>query len=137
LPDTEILKRIKELVGEGHGAKIAFCRATGIRPQTLNGWYKRDSEPNSAWLAQIVDRLGVSADWLLLGRGPKYKTPVNRLPATSLTEHLKELSEDIPSVQADFELFTSYNGLPLADKRTIRDFVQFLNARRNGKWKEG
>lgn len=57
--------------------KAAFARAVGISPTTLASYLssKKASKPTSDFLCDVVDKLGISAVWLLKGQGQMADEP--------------------------------------------------------------
>jgi hypothetical protein len=65
---TSIGKRI-EIAATKAGGVPLLAERSGIAKTTLYGWIKGPGEPRASDLRIIVDCLGVSLDWLVLGEG--------------------------------------------------------------------
>lgn len=69
---VDIALQIQSIIDErfNHN-KAAFARAVGISPTTLASYLstKKASKPTSDFLCDVVDKLGISAVWLLTGQG--------------------------------------------------------------------
>lgn len=63
----EIQKRFAEALRNRSNAEIA--RLTGFHPEAIRR-YRLGRTPPASLLAAMCLKLGLSADWLLLGRGP-------------------------------------------------------------------
>lgn len=69
---VDIALQIQSIIDErfNHN-KAAFARAVCISPTTLASYLstKKASKPTSDFLCDVVDKLGISAIWLLTGQG--------------------------------------------------------------------
>lgn len=69
---VDIALQIQSIIDErfNHN-KAAFARAVGVSPTTLASYLstKKASKPTSDFLCDVVDKLGISAVWLLTGQG--------------------------------------------------------------------
>ncbi len=71
-----IMKNSKELILRGikshYGFKkdADFARFLGIKPQTLNSWYKRNTFDHELLYAKCLE---ISPDWLITGKGDMLK----------------------------------------------------------------
>jgi hypothetical protein len=63
-------ERLQELIGERSAA--CFARHCGL-PATNIRSYLQDREPGLENLIKIAEKTGVMLDWLMLGRGIKYR----------------------------------------------------------------
>lgn len=88
------LGRLLQATGAQSASDLA--RILDISHQSVSAARKRRSFPY-AWVAEISDRFGISADWLLYGAGPMLRsaqtaapgaTPASAVPAPSLREPL-------------------------------------------------
>ncbi len=69
---NEILQRLSTIIDKHYdGSRPDFARSLGKRPDSLHGYFQKDSKPGSDLLAEILT-LGFSADWLLSGEGAMY-----------------------------------------------------------------
>jgi len=68
----EIQKRFAQAMGDRSNAEVS--RLTGFHPEAIRR-YRLGRTPPASLLAAMCDKLGVSAEWLLLGRGPTFVPP--------------------------------------------------------------
>jgi Bacteriophage CI repressor helix-turn-helix domain len=66
--------RLKQLV-DGAGSARAFAAQASVSEGAVGTWLSR-VEPTREKLAAIATKTGVSLDWLIVGRGPKYFSDV-------------------------------------------------------------
>lgn len=50
-------------------SQAQFASALGVSPAQIGYWERGESEPSLAHVEVLCDRLGMSAHWLVLGRG--------------------------------------------------------------------
>ena len=71
----EQLDGLKRRIDEARVARgqtrAALAEAIGVSPSTVSEWYTKGTTPSAWHVIRLVEELGVSADWLLLGRGPR------------------------------------------------------------------
>ena len=70
-----------------NGNRRQFCEITGISYNTINGWFHRNGKPGTDAIAQICEKTGCSADWLLLGREPVFFA--DKTPATAASPDIQ------------------------------------------------
>jgi hypothetical protein len=68
--------RLLQLVDEA-GSKSGFAGLAGVTQRSVRLWIE-GGEPGRDRLAAIAEKTGVSLDWLVAGRGPKYFSDVPR-----------------------------------------------------------
>lgn len=96
---NEISERIKKLMEEFGGnspskfGKIFGRSESNIR--TYTGQKNKISMPGADFIAEIIDKLGISSEWILLGRGEMI--PEKTYQVTQIFE------PDIPIVQKELE----------------------------------
>lgn len=73
-PSRAFRERLRLLV-RGFGSAAAFARHCGIQQARVSEWLAGEQMPNAGLLSLICDRTGVSADWLLMGRGGQSVVP--------------------------------------------------------------
>lgn len=53
-------------------SKRSICLTTGIDRRNLHNYRNENRVPSSSWLSAIVIHYGVSAEWLLVGKGKMF-----------------------------------------------------------------
>lgn len=66
-----VLDRLDRVAKQFFGSRPNLARAIGKTPQTVNGYYQKDSVPGGEFLAALREQ-GISSDWLLSGEGSMY-----------------------------------------------------------------
>jgi hypothetical protein len=66
-----VLQRLNQVASKCFGSRPNLARAINKKPQTLNGYYQKDSIPGGEFLASLRE-LGISSDWLLSGEGSMF-----------------------------------------------------------------
>lgn len=79
-------RRLREMVGERGLTQDGLATAVGAGVGTVNGWLKDGIIPRGGPMLRLPEALGCTADYLLLGRRPKY--PVNRERAELAIGHI-------------------------------------------------
>jgi transcriptional regulator with XRE-family HTH domain len=64
-------ERLKQLIASSGGAR-PFAAKAAASEGTVRAWVERGAEPSRDKLAAIAKTTGVSLDWLISGRGPKF-----------------------------------------------------------------
>ena len=67
-------ERIFTLLAESGMEQKDFAAKVGIIPQTVTDWKNRKSKSYTKYLPQIADALNTTTEYLLTGKGPKYKS---------------------------------------------------------------
>lgn len=74
--NVQIGLRIKELREEKNMTRLEFSDSIGIDNSTLGKIEKGTAGLPKPAILEITSKYGVSYDWLIFGRGPKYGVPV-------------------------------------------------------------
>lgn len=80
---SEIVLRIRSLISNFGLSDTAFAKKLNIPQTTVSNMLNRGSEPKGEMLKQIVEKFGVSADWLLTGEGEMFQQD-KKLPQTTI-----------------------------------------------------
>lgn len=70
--ETTINQRIKILVDDLRINTNKFAISIGKTQPAIKNLIEGGSQPNYETLTEIIEKYNVSADWLLLGKGPMY-----------------------------------------------------------------
>lgn len=85
-PVAERLREVRRLLGLENRAKMA--EKLGIPASTYNAYESASGPPKIEWLIELV-RLGIDANWLLLGEGePLRESPGPPRPAVKPVDEL-------------------------------------------------
>lgn len=120
---SAVLERLKQVTG--CQTDSALSRALGISPQTLSSWKVRESVPY-ALCVNLAARMGISLDWLLLGKGSPPSGPTQADgPPSSLNELTPDLLEQLRLLEpADLQAIAS----SVNDKLRLRYLERRLEA---------
>ena len=92
---SEIVLRILSLISNFGLSDTAFAKKLNIPQTTVSNMLNRGSEPKGEMLKQIVEKFGVSADWLLTGEGEMFQQD-KKLPQTTIKQqHIKTITESV------------------------------------------
>lgn len=58
-----------------NGNKKRFAEMLGVTPSYIDGWTNKGIFPSAEQLANIQEKLHISIDWLLTGKGERYIIP--------------------------------------------------------------
>lgn len=77
------------LLDENNLNRAQFAALLGIGKSTVSAYFNHDLKPHPDVLTAIADEFGVTLDWLMMGRPPKYYTPdgtpaKGRIPIVSI-----------------------------------------------------
>lgn len=74
--EEEVRSRLNEICKERYGGtESEMARATGLKRPTLHNILSgKTKKIELKQIVAVVTKTGVSLDWLVLGRGPKFKT---------------------------------------------------------------
>lgn len=71
----DLLDGLKRRIDEAREAKgltrAGLAKAIGAAPSTVSEWYTKGKMPTAGHVIRLVEALGVSPEWLLLGTGPR------------------------------------------------------------------
>lgn len=67
----EFGRRLNEAVALRGLSQAELARRLSVRRATVGEWLNHGRVPSGAIMLKLPDLLGVSADWLLLGRGER------------------------------------------------------------------
>lgn len=73
----------------GYKTKTALANMLGVSHVTVSAWEKNEYKPGGENLANLLDILGITKDWLYYGKKPKYD---NIIEANKDDYHVKEQS---------------------------------------------
>lgn len=99
--------RMRQLVGQRTFAQIALD--TGTNPETTRRYF-RTGRPSVAFVIALCREYNASANWLLLGYGPRYQRhdpnlvvqeALNQCSMTELFDELKRRVRDMSFVTVD------------------------------------
>ena len=110
-----ILSRLKELIGDKHGANKALADCLGITGNNITNWKAGRSDAYLKYLPQIAGYYGVSLDWLS-GLSDE-KTYKNNPANVSIDEARKNADEIIDGLSPD-------------EIQIVRAFAQGIKAKR-------
>lgn len=125
--DNTFHQRLAELIGGEE--PYAWARRMGIPSGTFARIYPDGTIPKAEHLTRIADGAGVTLDWLLLGRGPKYHEGGRTRPApasgfdrelfTECVHAIEEVMEEMGkkvSRERRIELFFALYDLEMAER---------------------
>ena len=69
--EEHAFQRIKEVFEESSLSQAEFSRKIGVTQASVSLCLKKGIVPSTYVIAAICEVFDISADWLLLGRGPK------------------------------------------------------------------
>lgn len=107
--DADEVSRMEDQwkIGFGNRLKLAmgehsiadFARLIGWHPETVRRYLTGETRPPAVFLAKLCDRLPLSPDWLLMGRGPMLRQDRDQavLDTASLDQIFEQLKEFIES----------------------------------------
>lgn len=138
---SELKDRIKEAANEVGGLN-KLAELTGTPRRTLGHWVDGSTEPKAGNLAQIAAVAGVSANWLLLGKEPKFDDGprahgvaldnrlLDRLGRAALQVY-GDMDRTLPHAQVAGEAALLYNelvaiGVDLEDAEAIEASIPLL-----------
>ena len=87
--DKAIKQRVREAISSKGLKVVQFARESGMAYPSLRDYYTGLRKPGFEALAAIVSFSGVSADWLLTGKGPMFSDDDPRM--TNINEDLISL----------------------------------------------
>ncbi|MFR1050954.1 MAG: helix-turn-helix domain-containing protein [Lachnospirales bacterium] len=87
-----ILSRLKELIGDKHGANKELADCLGITGNNITNWKAGRSDAYMKYLPQIADYYNVSLDWLS-GRSEQKENPPSR-EAEGITLDISDLTDE-------------------------------------------
>lgn len=70
-----LLALIEEIAGTKYGSKKRFAEMLCVDPSYIDRWTNQNLYPSAEHLANIQDKLHISIDWLLTGRGDRFIKP--------------------------------------------------------------
>lgn len=70
---AELLGRIREAMRAKGLSEADLARGLGAHRSVPNQWFTRGNRPSLRYLKQLPRELGVSAEWLLTGSGPRHR----------------------------------------------------------------
>lgn len=78
MTDSPFMIRLKSLIdeiaGAEYGSKTRFAGMLGVDPSYIDRWTNQKLFPSAEHLANIQEKLHISIDWLLTGKGDRYIT---------------------------------------------------------------
>lgn len=119
-------ERFRELATDKGMNVKEFCAEIGVSYRTVQNYLAEKSTPNGTVLAALVEKTGVSPNWLLLGVTPKY---VSELEGSDGKENLTDATsraEFIPIPR--FSVDASAGDGALVDEETQTGFYAFNRA---------
>lgn len=84
--DKGFARRVQQALSASNLGQNELARQLGVSQSTVSDWMRKGARPHSDVLSRLPAILGVSADWLLSGRGPK------TAPALALTPDARYLA---------------------------------------------
>ena len=81
---TTFLERLKELIGDRSAS--AFARHCGVPGSNIRS-YLLGREPGLENLVRISERCEVLLEWLMTGKGPKYRSDAKIIDGFELVRH--------------------------------------------------
>lgn len=103
--DEEIRERIKKAISSKNMKLKQFARESGMAYPSLRDYYSGLRKPGFDAIATLLDFTGVSAEWLLLGRGVMF--PDDDSPLANLdTKLLGRIAQEVKRIE-----FTEYSEL--------------------------
>lgn len=96
---SDFYKRLRLAVASAEIDWSELARRVGSKPSTVSGWKTGKSLPEGEYMLKLPDALGVSAEWLITGRGDMHANATEaqtkmRLIRAILETPLTELAED-------------------------------------------
>lgn len=68
----DVIERLRIVLIDTDLSQTEFGEKAGVTGAAISNYLKGVTTPSSYVIAGICEAYNVSADWLLLGRGPKY-----------------------------------------------------------------
>lgn len=99
--------RLRQLLAELQMTQADLARATGVSPSLISDVARGTRKPSSSLQEALLDKFGISATWLVLGKGPmrivertEAQDPMSRIESalrelTSATSELSGLPRDV------------------------------------------
>lgn len=72
--DTAMGGRIRQIIADSGLTRQQFCAAVGVAKSTLANYLSGSRAPDCQFLQRVVQRFGISPDWLLTGDAPVYRS---------------------------------------------------------------
>lgn len=67
-------RRLREAFEAAGISQAELARRTNTTPPSVSDWFRRGAMPSGDAMLRLPEALGVSADWLLYGTGPRERT---------------------------------------------------------------
>ena len=99
-----IFTRMKEI---GLEQKL-FATQVGVSPQKVSEWKLGKAKSYTKYLPQIAEVLGVSAQYLLTGEGPKKRTASTNVPDSGTPDFMVKFRQLSPNAQKEVLAFIEF-----------------------------
>lgn len=120
-----IAARLRE-IENAFATRVAFSKATGYRPSTLQSWIEGRTAPPFSAVADIARKTGRSLEWLAFGEEPKlreYDAPVPK--DDRIGRHQAEAIYE--AILRDISAFLGQRGWNMTLRRQHQLAEEFLN----------
>jgi hypothetical protein len=143
---NDILQRLSTIIEKHYNnSRPDFARAVGKSPDTLRGYFIKDSKPGSDFLLEIL-QLGYNPNWLISGEGSMYADnesgkalqrkadgmngvpKKNQMPEWAMTKAIqkKERLQTVQTILGGLEKMSMIFGMPAED---VEKYIEGENGR--------
>ena len=133
----EIKDRLNLILEKEKISQSELSRMLDFGKGNISNYFSGKENPGRKFLTLLQEKLNISSDWLLTGKGSMYIGEEKATPAqlpewlVNLDATTSELQEFAQTVQKDKHLLLLFFKARAGDKQAIEDLCQFLKFRCN------